>query len=247
MNWYYVNGGRSAGPVDDAALAELAQREVMPPDLLVWREGLDGWIAYSATRGAEPPPLPAYAFAPQPILTRACTECGRPFTLDQLVVIGLMPVCAVCKPIYVQRLREGGQMLGTRRYGGFWVRFVARRIDAVIIGAVIWAVARSMGTYSVGVNLGVTALAWLVQIALSLAYEVYFVSQRGGTPGKLALGLRVIRADGAKVSVGLAVGRFFADWLSQLTLAIGYILAAFDDEKRALHDRICETRVVYSK
>jgi len=27
----------------------------------------------------------------------------------------------------------------------------------------------------------------------------------------------------------------------------GYIMAALDDEKRALHDRICDTRVVYAR
>jgi len=41
------------------------------------------------------------------------------------------------------------------------------------------------------------------------------------------------------------VVRFFATMLSQLTLYIGYIIAAFDDEKRSLHDHICDTRVVY--
>jgi uncharacterized RDD family membrane protein YckC len=75
---------------------------------------------------------------------------------------------------------------------------------------------------------------------------VYFVARRGATPGKMALGLRVVRTDGSKVSTGVAVGRFFADWLSQITLAVGYVIAAFDGEKRALHDRICETRVIYS-
>jgi uncharacterized RDD family membrane protein YckC len=29
-----------------------------------------------------------------------------------------------------------------------------------------------------------------------------------------------------------------------MILLIGYIMAAFDEEKRALHDRICSTRVV---
>ena len=37
----------------------------------------------------------------------------------------------------------------------------------------------------------------------------------------------------------------FAEMLSSLTLGIGYIMVAFDDEKRGLHDRdICDTRVV---
>jgi hypothetical protein len=42
----------------------------------------------------------------------------------------------------------------------------------------------------------------------------------------------------------LSVGRYFAKMLSSLTLLIGYIIAAFDEEKRSLHDRICNTRVV---
>ena len=37
---------------------------------------------------------------------------------------------------------------------------------------------------------------------------------------------------------------FFAEMLSGMILGIGYLMAAFDDEKRALHDRICDTRVV---
>jgi uncharacterized RDD family membrane protein YckC len=36
-------------------------------------------------------------------------------------------------------------------------------------------------------------------------------------------------------------------WISAFILMIGYIMAAFDSEKRALHDRICETRVIYSR
>jgi uncharacterized RDD family membrane protein YckC len=233
--------------VDDAALDELAQREVIRPETLVWHEGMSGWAAYSTLRVAQPPPLPEPGFPGQPPLTRACAECGRPYPLEELVVIGWMPVCAVCKPIYVQRLREGGQTTATRRFAGFWVRFVARRIDAVVIGVFIWIVARSMGSFSVTANIGLTALVWLIQIVLGMIYEVFFVWQRGATPGKVALGLRVVRADGARVSLGLSFGRFFADWLSQLTMGIGYIMAAFDEEKRALHDRICETRVVYSK
>jgi uncharacterized RDD family membrane protein YckC len=40
-------------------------------------------------------------------------------------------------------------------------------------------------------------------------------------------------------------GRFSAEILSGLIFYIGYIMVAFDSEKRALHDRICNTRVIY--
>jgi hypothetical protein len=36
-------------------------------------------------------------------------------------------------------------------------------------------------------------------------------------------------------------------WLSWLTLCIGFIIAAFDHEKRALHDYLCQTRVIHAR
>jgi uncharacterized RDD family membrane protein YckC len=51
-------------------------------------------------------------------------------------------------------------------------------------------------------------------------------------------------ADGGRVSYSRALGRHFAKWLSSIILGIGFIMAVFDDERRTLHDRICETRVV---
>jgi len=95
--------------------------------------------------------------------------------------------------------------------------------------------------------MGLIGLSWLIQMALSLAYEVYFLSTRGATPGKMALGLKVTRADGTPISAGLAAGRFFARILSWLPLCIGFIIAGFDREKRSLHDHLCGTRVVYTR
>jgi uncharacterized RDD family membrane protein YckC len=85
----------------------------------------------------------------------------------------------------------------------------------------------------------------LVGLVIPIAYTTFFVGRFAATPGKMACGLRIITPDGGRVSYGRALGRCFAEWLSGLTLTIGYIIAAFDPEKRALHDRICETRVVY--
>jgi uncharacterized RDD family membrane protein YckC len=60
----------------------------------------------------------------------------------------------------------------------------------------------------------------------------------------MACGLRVVRPDGEKISYARACGRTFAEVVSSLILMIGYLMVIFDDEKRALHDRICDTRVV---
>jgi uncharacterized RDD family membrane protein YckC len=54
----------------------------------------------------------------------------------------------------------------------------------------------------------------------------------------------VIRPNGAPVTLGRAFGRYFAKWLSYLTFLIGFIIAAFDGQKRAMHDMIADTRVI---
>ena len=54
----------------------------------------------------------------------------------------------------------------------------------------------------------------------------------------------MLRTDGGRVTYLRAFARSAAEILSVLILYVGYIMAGFDEEKRALHDRICSTRVV---
>jgi uncharacterized RDD family membrane protein YckC len=264
MKWYYADAGRQVGPVDEAQLDELLRNGAVRDDTLIWREGMATWQTHSAVRGpAKPVPIPAAA-VPIAVETRFCSECGRPFPVHELVSIGTATICGQCKPLYMQRVREGGQAIGTRRYAGFWIRFVARMLDSVIVGIVnlIFIIPMAM---LLGISLPAMAagedptalmtaifrfyaLAGPVSIAVFLGYEVYFLSSRGATIGKLALGLKVIRADGGPITAGRAAGRYFAYLLdSFIPFAIGFIMAGIDVEKRALHDRICDTRVIYNK
>ena len=73
---------------------------------------------------------------------------------------------------------------------------------------------------------------------------MFFLGKFGATPGKMACKLKVVRPDGERISYARALGRHFAEMLSGIILYIGYIMAAFDEEKRTLHDRICDTRVI---
>jgi uncharacterized RDD family membrane protein YckC len=189
-----------------------------------------------------------------------CSECGRPTPADQLARFGDQLVCPACKSNYAQKLREGVAPAVTFRYAGFWIRFVAVIIDGIIMGmvsgivqfAIIGSAFTPMmvpqpGTRPeelIGPMLGRIAMASLIGIALAATYEAFFISRLGATPGKMALGLKVVRAGGAPVSLGRAFGRYFAKLLNNFTLMIGYIIAAFDSQKRGLHDMICDTRVL---
>jgi uncharacterized RDD family membrane protein YckC len=262
MKWYYAENGKQMGPVEETALEDLVRAGVVRDDTLVWTEGMPNWQPHKSVRGAPSSAPPSIGVSEPPISpspdVRYCAECGRPFAPSELVNLGNASVCAHCKPAYLQRIREGVpgamQALGARHYAGFWIRFVARMIDGVIM-AVVGFILRipflalfpfgGRGGANVALFVGLTGVLAILQIVLYIAYEAYFVSTRGGTPGKLALGLRIIRADGSPVSAGLAAGRYLAQFISGIILFIGYIMAAFDDQKRALHDRICETRVIH--
>jgi uncharacterized RDD family membrane protein YckC len=162
---------------------------------------------------------------------------------DELIRFGDALVCGKCKPLFVQKLKEGVTVAGEMVYAGFWIRFGAKFIDGIILGIVGFALG-FLGSFIVKHAVAVAVLENVLSFALSVAYATYFRGTYGATPGKMACGLKVVRPDGEKISYARACGRLFAEFVSSLTLAIGYIMAAFDEEKKALHDRICDTRVI---
>jgi uncharacterized RDD family membrane protein YckC len=253
MDWYYSVNGQQVGPVSDAELENLVSAKVVGQESLVWHAGMPEWQTLRQVKTGAPPSIPAES------QRGFCTECGNPYPDSDLLEYGVSRVCANCKGTFLQRIKQGIPLPYTRRYAGFWIRFLAVCIDRLILGVVGSIVYLSLGSgpfsrasrISDPTNFGpiVAALfgaAFFSTLAIEIAYYTYFVAQHGATPGKMALNLKVIRAsDGQNPSVGVAVGRFFCYWLDSLTLAIGYIIAGFDSEKRALHDYICGTRVVY--
>ena len=195
-----------------------------------------------------PPPIPP---AGDDRSSGSCAVCKGRFAQSQMVRFGDKLVCASCKPTYVQMLAMGVGNVGGLRYGGFWIRFGAKFIDGIILGVVNFATSMAT-TFLIASNnspeMAIVALLvnGCIQIAVGVAYNIYFLSGKyQATPGKMACGLKVVTADGDKISAGRAVGRYFAEMLSSMIMMIGYIMAAFDDEKRTLHDRICNTRVVF--
>ena len=54
----------------------------------------------------------------------------------------------------------------------------------------------------------------------------------------------MVTPDGGQIGYIKAFVRYVGKVVSWIILGIGFIMAAFDGEKRALHDRMCETRVV---
>lgn len=82
---------------------------------------------------------------------------------------------------------------------------------------------------------------------LGKLYYVLTTYFSGATLGKKLFRLRVETADGQKLTfLNVLYRETIGKYLSGIILCIGYLMIAVDDEKRALHDRLCDTRVVYN-
>jgi len=251
MSWYYAHEGKPIGPVDDADFAARVAAGSIRPDTQVWREGMAAWQPYASAAG-QGQGAAGGAASPPVVDQRNCSQCGRPFTAQEMIRYDDLWVCAACKPAFVQALKEGTPVSRPMTYGGFWIRLAAYVLDSVILWMVsvllqtpvLFRIAGSAGKPPSPRLIGMQMLLYLVQIVIICLYKTFFVGKFGATPGKMACGLKIVTAEDRPLTYAGALGRYFATWISTLTFGIGYLMVAFDDQKRSLHDRICETRVV---
>lgn len=244
MKWYYIDGKQNRGPFSRKEFQALIDSGTVKADTYVWRKGFDEWKRYSdaAATGSGVAAAPVDAQGPW----STCSQCGGYFPPQDVLHNGGSTFCVTCKPGIINELKTGAPPM---RYGGFWIRFLAKFIDGIITGAVALFSAIVFGILSSAASgynsIGIILLHYFFIIVFKITYATFFVGKYAATPGKMACNLKVVMADGGVVTYGRAFGRFFAEILSQITLYIGYIIAGFDIEKRALHDHICGTRVIY--
>ena len=191
--------------------------------------------------------------------TVRCAYCGLNFRPDQLIDFNGVKVCAGCKPFFVQRFVENAETStpSSLNYAGFGIRFGATFIDGIITSIINYAVfiplfkvpltpvpnATFMDTLIPEIN-----SYFVVMQAFAFLFYVIPLGIWGATPGKMICGLKVVRSNGNPISWGTAIGRYFGNLVSTYTLFIGYLMVAFDKEQhRALHDRICDTRVIKTR
>jgi len=237
MEWYYTQNNEQRGPVSEAELVALNRAGTVTEETLVWHEGWSDWRKFAQAN------LSAVLV---PEGTAACVECGKIFPTSEMLQYEGSWVCGTCKPLFFQKIREGVPIAGEMHYAGFWIRFAALFVDGIILNILNIPVRMAIGFTSSDrqVHWRIFFLSLTLSMAIGAAYDIFFVGRFGATPGKMAFRLRIVRPDGGKISYARACGRYFGKLLSSFTLLIGYIMAAFDEQKRALHDRVCDTRVI---
>lgn len=252
MNWYYGLNGETVGPVDENQMVELINQGTVVSNTLVWNDQMgDAWITVAESElnrylgeGTE---LASEGGQNMPVAGGSgfCSLCGNQFSESDLVEIGDLCSCAACKPMALRRMQQN-TYAGVMNYAGFWIRFAAAFVDGIILAVVQFGITFvTASLVSDPISLVVTNNS--IQITIAILYSVMLISKMGGTLGMKACGIAVVNADGTgPISALKALGRYFASILSSLIFCIGYFMIAFDSEKRALHDHICSTRVVYT-
>lgn len=127
---------------------------------------------------------------------------------------------------------------------------IGRRLLSMVYEAVLaFAVAFLAGIAFYGAAEGNLAgkARLLFQIYLFLILGVYFVAcwSRGGrTLAMQTWKMRVVRRDGASLSIGRAAWRYALAWISLLSVGAGFLWACVDSDGQFLHDRLAGTRIV---
>lgn len=195
-----------------------------------------------------------------------CDVCGQSVSPDDLVEIRDHLVCWECKPGVVQKIKEGALVPVGIEYGGFWIRWGAKIIDGMILSVTVFSlylgfmllmvlILGGMGSFSSGSPFRLIAgseviivafylIVFVLSVGVPIGYNTFFLAQYSATPGKMLCGLKVVRVGEEKFGWKVALGRTLAEQLSRLLMFTGYLMAAFDEEKRTLHDRLAGTRVV---
>jgi len=127
---------------------------------------------------------------------------------------------------------------------GVGLRFVAVLIDGILLMIVGYLLSLVFGgSKSSGFELqGPGAFLWF---AVGFAYYIFFEGTRGATPGKMALGMRVIKEDGSPCDMKAAVVRTLLRIVDGLLFyLVAAILVWTSDRKQRLGDRIAGTLVV---
>ena len=121
-------------------------------------------------------------------------------------------------------------------YAGFFRRFAATMIDAVILTVPSLFIGGSVAMIPVSIGLG---------LVLGLLYKPVFESSvMSATPGKALLGIIVIGEDGQTLSYKQAVIRYFCSYLSSVIMGIGYLMQPFTSKRQTLHDMLSEAVVI---
>ena len=179
-----------------------------------------------------------------------CPKCGRVITVDSQST-GSVGQCPYCKAV-VRSPRTGTVPMTVPDYATFGDRAAARILDAIIvmvpsfiISSLFSAGVESRMTDDISQFIGGQIAFKVMSIIVAWLYFATMESSKNqGTLGKMALGIRVVDINYARISFGQATGRYVGSIISAITLGVGFLIQPFTKKKQTLHDMMASCLVV---
>ena len=139
--------------------------------------------------------------------------------------------------------------VGQMNYAGFWLRLGGFIIDGLIVFIVtaplgVWASVSTPWLKAGGYLVAAPFILLSIAFVIGFLYFTLFWTWRGQTPGKMLIRVKVVRTNGEALSFERAALRFLGIIICFLTIYIGFIIVAFNIQKRGLHDTIADTCVI---
>lgn len=134
-----------------------------------------------------------------------------------------------------------------KEYAGFWVRAGALLIDAIIMIIVLFIPLIFIygEEYLDGEHLIYGFWDVILSYVVPFIATLWFWLKFCATPGKMATKLKVVDAKtGGQLSIGQAIGRYFAYIVAMLPLGLGFIWVGIDKKKQGWHDKLAGTVVI---
>jgi uncharacterized RDD family membrane protein YckC len=133
-------------------------------------------------------------------------------------------------------------------YASFGRRFVAAFIDGLIVTVPNVVIALMLDRILRDPRAAAEGIEFIGNMISILITWLYFAVQESSsaqaTLGKRALGIVVTDTEGQPLTFARATGRYVAKFLSGCFCGIGYLMAAFTENRQALHDIIAGTLVL---
>jgi len=156
------------------------------------------------------------------------------------------------------------------RYAGFWIRFIASFLDtlflALPVGILIYLLSGGnwfdFAQYQQNLQMAMsgnphaldnqpyTSFRWelLFEISVLVVTVIFWDRWRGATPGKKFVHIKIVDAKTFEdITNKQAITRSLGYIPSTLLLGIGFFMIAFRKDKRALHDLLAGTAVIYDE
>ncbi len=254
MTWYYIDetitdGERRKGPYTIAEIKDFVKSGEIKNETLVWHSGMENWIHWEETNESKE------------LASETAEHSAEDLSDEEQIKAALEAILA--------------EHANQKRYAGIIIRGAAYFADnfvLTVVGILVYLVLGALQLVdTAAINEALTAyvndpttanamdnvlrapgmkLFLSIWGLLQAIYFVVFTALWSATPGKRIFNLHVESYGEEKISWIASALRYVASLFTQLTFmfyGIGYLIVMVDPKRRALHDWIAKTYVVYQR